>query len=430
MKRISILLIPLTFVAFILLIGAAVLLGRATPTTVVATDLIDYPSREHETFGLLDINRRHLIRSSVYIPGVRDSEFYGRMFRVLQRTERDEQMEWTFSVIDIRTGSLIPLMHLKTSPDERVREADFWSLDDISLPTRERPGRWQVYLEKSGQVWETDGHSIEARLAATYDPNLLYYHPMADGRVAAMREDGLTLMNADGSDRVDVSTLEIPDGWSHVSPDSKYIVTMTLGAADSNAKITLHSTADLSLVAEFTGVYPTWCGGRLIYFGMGESGRSTVHRVDLETGAEEATPLQNVPALLNSGYFLNSIDLMDEYCDWLETQPIPNEPKWVLHLPSGLFYDLGFGGQILEIDGDTLTYRTRESTMTQERRLVGGEAGSTLLAEYPTLGEDLIYIGEWRGLYVGISTLWLVDMAAGTQIELIRDDARGFSVLD
>jgi hypothetical protein len=121
---------------------------------------------------------------------------------------------------------------------------------------------------------------------------------------------------------------------------------------------------------------------------------------------------------------------MDEYCDWLETQPIPNEPKWVLHLPSGLFYDLGFGGRILEIDGDTLTYRTRESTMTQERRLVGGEAGSTLLAEYPTLGEDLIYIGDWRGLYVGISTLWLVDMAAGTQIELIRDDARGFSVLD
>ena len=65
MKRIRLLLIPFTCAAFTLLLGAGVLIGRATPTLVLAVDLADDEGQDTIKFGIFDVNRRYLIRDSV-----------------------------------------------------------------------------------------------------------------------------------------------------------------------------------------------------------------------------------------------------------------------------------------------------------------------------------------------------------------------------
>ena len=72
--------------------------------------------------------------------------------------------------------------------------------------------------------------------------------------------------------------------------------------------------------------------------------------------------------------------------------------------------------------------------MLQLWRIAPDEEGTLrpeLLEEHPNLGSQVTYMdGYWRGVYMDMGKLLWVDMAAGTQIELIRDDVRAFSVLD
>lgn len=417
--------VVLTGLLFTLMILAAVLIGRAIPTTFVSLDLTAATDLDRVRFGIADVNRPYVRQLARLTPGKTAAALDRRTLRVLQRVSHLEFAYWTYSEIDIVTGAVRSSMRVTAGP------GDLLTLDDFTLVTLpDGSQRRRVYLPESGEVWESALNEEESSLAASLDRNLSAVVSLDGGqRYFTVGLNGLSIVEAATGRRVDVTIESAANSLPAFSRSGRWLFMHVPAVNLVNGSLTVYNAETLAAARVFSGYMPAWCADSLSYFSIDSAGEVTVHLADLETGAGQAVQISGAPPELGD---MSSGPLADS-CEWFSFRGAFGGRNWLLHRDTGQFIPLSLNGRVLEITPDGVVYQTQLGETLQFRRIMrrAGVFESELIASYPLVGAPITYFeGLRRGLVIAAGVLQRVDLATGVTSVVAESRVRSFYVLD
>ena len=403
-----------------LMVGVSAQLGRSLATTVVAAQLSD--SRpDLVAYMLVDVERRITASRAFDLPDGVDARWWDYPPLVLQRHRRFEFADWTLSILDLKDGSLSPLMVLTTLDNARIRVSDILvrQLSDGRLHA-------SVYVPHSGEIWLSASDAPHAFLRATVERNLtypLFWSP--DGTYLAVKAPeaaGLILMDASGSS---LTQFEAPPAtWTSWSPDSSKILLSPTGVMDYDQPVMVIDVARASAEVLVEARFVTWCGQDIVYIRSQASGGSLV-RLD----STSSTHMELLPGLSPDDAELASVyPLRADSCGWLYLDGRFGTPRRLLHTATGALSEMGADVRLISLSADSVTYVALADNDLEIRRLaLSPGAVHEVLAVLPRTFADIRWIDGWqRGVFVDYRALTLFDVRALRSTDLTGQVVRAF----
>lgn len=430
MRRLRLLLIPLTLTLFTLMIGAAGLIGRGIHTPMVVVNATGFGRPEQLLYEVIDIDRQLATENAFTIPNDYSIEPEGNIGRVWQRIEHGETVEWIFSHADALTGKLIPRMTF-TLPIEFDTNPGQFSVSRL-WPEE----RWRAYIPGSGQILEASGGDPQARVLATIPTDgrglvRSIFWLKGGQRLAISDAEGFTFMNLDGSERTHLARDTLQPGFPSYSLDGKSMFVQNYNFIVSGppvAEIPVYDGDTLEVKSTYVGRSPNWCEQHLTFLAEGESGAPELHLADVGTDNVTRLPLDGVTSSTNT---LFSFPVWDEHSESCRAFMIMDGAQmWIVLRETGELIPVGSYVSYSRIQDNTLVYQLPSGANGLEvwRIRLDSPSERELLGTHQTLGQPITFFdGFERGLYLRGIRLMLVDVPSGTQTELAhRVSGRSF----
>lgn len=430
MKRIRLLLIPLSVVMFTLLLGVAILIGRGIHTPMVVVNATGFGRPEQLVYEIIDIDRQLSTYNAFMIPNALSIQADGYPAQVWQRNAQRDTVEWIFSHADALTGELIPRMTFTIPSEFDIAPGQF------SVTQLWPEERWRAYIPGSGQILESSGGDPQARVLATLPTDgrgrvrPIYW---LDGgeRFAMGDAEGLTFMKLDGSERKHLALETRASAFPSYSWDKKFMFVQSFNLLVTGppvADIPVYDADTLDVKSTYVGRSPYWCEQHLAFLAEGELDTPELHLADVGTGKVTRLPLDSVTSSLNN---LISYPVGGERGAACRAFTVMGEEKmWIVVRETGEVISIGSFVSFSRIEDNMLVYQVPAGTSDLEIRRVSLDwpHHHELLGTVQTLRQPITLFDNYeRGLYLRGVRLMLVDVASETQTELAhRVSGRSF----
>lgn len=430
MKRIRLLLIPLSVVMFTLLLGVAILIGRGIHTPMVVVNATGFGRPEQLVYEIIDIDRQLSTYNAFMIPNALSIQADGYPAQVWQRNAQRDTVEWIFSHADALSGELIPRMKFTILGEFDTVPGQF------SVTQLWPEERWRAYIPGSGQILEASGGDPQARVLATLPAEArgssigVYWLDGGD-RLAMADANGLTFMKLDGSERKHLALETRASVYPSYSLDEKFMFVQSFNLIVSGppvAEIPVYDVDTLEVKSTYIGRSPYWCEQHLAFLAEGKSDAPELHLADVGTGNVTRLPLDGVTSSMNTLLSFPVRDERGESC-WA-FMIIDGEKMWIVVRETGEVISIGSFVSFSRIEDNMLVYQAPAGISDLEIRRVSLDwpHHHELLGTVQTLRQPITLFDNYeRGLYLRGVRLMLVDVASGTQTELAhRVSGRSF----
>jgi hypothetical protein len=416
MRRLTLLLIPLTFIAFTLLLGAAGLIGRGSASPVVVAQ-----TQAHQQgfvhYALTDVDRRITLARQLNVPDVLDERWYLQPPLVLQRETPGGVVHWTLSTVDVQRNTFTPVMRLTMSTDVYFR------IDNVSVHWRPDGSQHATaYVPHTGEIWTSTSDNPDATLLSRVPQNAMYalfWSP--DNRILSLKDPsqpGLTLIDAsDGSQR----TFDAPESsWASWSRDSRHLLIVPFASLFDDSGVagppSLVDTQISEQIVLENANSVTWCRNEVLAIDSGGVPSRAIRLIDpVSNEARQIFDLGSLP-----DFELTSISPMSSECDLLSfSTPADNELR-VLNLATGKIISLGQDVLPQGVFEEVMIYQTRTNDGVALWRLdLGLDVPPVLLGSVPFTFGNIRWLDDWqRGLSYDSGRLNLIDLRDSSKVWL------------